>query len=68
MPGLDWGSVELEHRDFLFYLFFYFLCVCIGSARDRGAALIALETNGSRFVASDCVAISPSVELDASCS
>lgn len=63
MPGLDWGSVELECRGVIF-----FVCVCIGSARDRGAALIALETNGSRFVASHCVAISPSVELDASSS
>lgn len=39
----------------------------IGSARDMGAALI-LKNNGWRCIASYCVAISPSVELDASSS
>ncbi len=39
----------------------------IGLARDRVAALV-LKTNGWRCIASHCVAISPSVELDDSSS
>ncbi len=57
--GTVWFRMGLEYQGVIF--------VWIGLARDRVAALV-LKTNGWRCIASHCVAISPSVELDDSSS